>query len=315
VFTIQGGGTCAGGSLLPPGATCTVNVRYAAPNNTSSANGSITVAESGYDPISAAGRLTGASSFTPPPTTSTLAPTTTSVGQVPPGRTTTTTSSTAPPGHVSLTADPNPVDFGQVAVGLGSPIQTVTITNIGDGSGQMLTELGGDNPDDFFVVSNGCNELVISPGQSCTMQIMMIPLAGGIRQASLILTAGGVSGDIAMFGDGHFVPRLVATPEAITDRGTTTVIGQGFPPNQTFDVHVDPTSLVLTATSDATGQFQIPLSALPNLSLGNYILRVDAVPDVFDLVQGQIVVVLATFEPQGPGGPIFGDAVIVTRGG
>jgi hypothetical protein len=107
----------------------------------------------------------------------------------------------------------------------------------------------------------------------------------------------------------------VASPEAITDKGTTTVIGQGFPPNQTFDVHVDPTSLVLTATSDATGQFQIPLSAVPNLSLGNYILRVDPVPDVFDLVQGQIVVVLATFEPQGPGGPIFGDAVIVTRGG
>ena len=61
-FTIQGGGTCAGGSLLPPGATCTVNVRYAAPNNTSTTTGSITVAESGYDPISAVGRLIGRSS-------------------------------------------------------------------------------------------------------------------------------------------------------------------------------------------------------------------------------------------------------------
>ena len=146
-FTIQGGGTCAGGSLLPPGATCTVNVRYAAPNNTSTTNGSITVAEAGYDPISAVGRLIGRSSFTPPPTTTTTTtPTpgpTTTVGQVPPGRTTTTTSTTTTttPGQVELTADPNPVDFGQVAVGLGSPIQTVTITNIGTGSGQMLTEL------------------------------------------------------------------------------------------------------------------------------------------------------------------------------
>jgi hypothetical protein len=216
---------------------------------------------------------------------------------------------------VSLTADPNPVDFGQVAVGLGSPIQTVTITNIGDGSGQMLTELGGTNPEDFFVVDNGCNELVIAPGQTCTMQIIMIPLAGGLRQASLILTAGGVSGDIAMFGDGHFVPRLIASPEAITADGATTVIGQGFPPNQTFDVHVDPTSLVLTVTSDAQGQFQIPLSAVPNLSLGSFVLRVDPVPDVFDLVQGQLVVVLGTFEPQGPGGPAFGNSIIVTRGG
>jgi hypothetical protein len=317
-FTIQGGGTCVGGSFLPPGATCTVNVRYAAPPSTSTTTGSINVAEAaGYDAISAAGRLTGSSSFNPPPTTTTIAPTTTTtvVGQVPPGRTTTTTSTTAPPGHVSLTADPNPVDFGQVAVGLGSPIQTVTITNIGDGTGQVLTDLGGDNPDDFFVVDNGCNELVIAPGQSCTMQIMMIPLAGGIRQASLILKTGTDSGDIAMFGDGHFVPRLLSSPVAITSDGTTTVIGQGFPPSQTFDVHVDPTAVVFTVTSDATGQFQFPLSAVPNLPLGSYVLRVDPVPEVFDLVQGQLVVVLGTFEPQGPGGPAFGDSIIVTRGG
>jgi hypothetical protein len=320
-FTIQGGGTCAGGSLLPPGATCTLNIRFAAPNNTSTTNGSLTVTELGYDPISAVGRLTGASSLTPPPTTTTttttttLAPTTTSVGQVPPGRTTTTTSTTAPPGQVSLTADPNPVDFGQVAVGIGSPIQTVTITNIGTGSGQMLTELGGPNPEDFFVVSNGCNELVIAPGQSCTMQIMMIPLAGGRREASLILTAGGVSGDIAMFGTGHFAPQLLSSPAAITTNQFTTIIGRGFPPNQTFDVHLDPVGLVLTVTADAQGQFRIPLSPIGKLTLGSYILRVDPLPDVFDLVRGQLVVVLSTFEPQGPGGAAFGDALLVTRGG
>ena len=320
-FTIQGGGTCAGGSSLPPGATCTVNVRYAAPNNTSTTNGSITVAEAGYDPISAVGRLIGRSSFTPPPTTTTTTtPTpgpTTTVGQVPPGRTTTTTSTTTTttPGQVELTADPNPVDFGQVAVGLGSPIQTVTITNIGTGSGQMLTELTGPNPEDFFVVSNGCNELVLAPSQSCTMQIMMIPLAGGRRDAALTLSAGGVSGDVGLTGVGHFAPQLLATPAAITTSQFTTIIGRGFPPNQSFDVHVDPTGLVITVTSDAQGQFRIPISPLGKLTLGNYILRVDPLPDVFDLVRGQLVVVLATFEPQGPGGAAFGEALIVTRGG
>jgi hypothetical protein len=237
------------------------------------------------------------------------------VGQVPPGRTTTTTSTTAPPGQVSLNADPNPVDFGQVAVGIGSPIQTVTISNIGTGSGQLVTELGGPNPEDFFVVSNGCNELVIAPGQSCTMQIMMIPLAGGRREASLILTAGGVSGDIAMFGTGHFAPQLLSTPAAITTSQFTTIVGRGFPPNQNFDVHIDPIGLVLPITSDGQGQFRIPLSPLGKLTLGSYILRVDPVPDVFDLVRGQLVVVLSTFEPQGPGGAAFGEALIVTRGG
>jgi hypothetical protein len=216
---------------------------------------------------------------------------------------------------IALNADPTQVDFGQVAVGIGSPIQTVTITNVGTGSGQLLTELTGSNPDDFFVARNGCNEVTLAPTESCTMDIMMIPLAGGLREASLILTAGGASGDIAMFGTGHFAPQLLASPAAITTDGFTTVIGRGFPPNQTFDVHLDPTALVITTTSDAQGQFRIPVSAVGKLTLGSYILRVEPVPTVFDLVRGQLVVVLDTFEPQSPAGsPAFGDALLVTRG-
>ena len=118
-----------------------------------------------------------------------------------------------------------------------------------------------------------------------------------------------------MTGVGHFAPQLLATPAAITTSQFTTIIGRGFPPNQTFDVHIDPTGLVITVTSDAQGQFRIPISPLGKLTLGNYILRVDPLPDVFDLVRGQLVVVLATFEPQGPGGAAFGEALIVTRGG
>jgi hypothetical protein len=136
-----------------------------------------------------------------------------------------------------------------------------------------------------------------------------------VSEGSLILTAGGVSGDVAMFGEGHFAPLLLAAPAAITTHGSTTIFGLGFPPNQSFDVHVDPTSLVLSVTSNAQGQFQIPLGAVPDLSLGNFVLRVDPVPEVFDIVQSQLVVELGTFQPQGPGGPAFGDAIIVTRGG
>jgi hypothetical protein len=310
-FTIQGGGSCAAGMVLAPGTACTVNVRYAAPNNNSTTNGIITVSESGFAPVSTTNTLVGSSSFTPPPTTSTTTTTTTVAGQRPPPTTTTTTI----PLQIALTADPNPVDFGQVAVGIGSPIQTVTITNIGTGPGQVLTDLGGDNPQDFFVARNGCNEVTLAPNESCTMDIMMIPLAGGLRQASLILTAGGASGDIAMFGDGHFLPQLVASPESIAVDGFTTVIGLGFPPNQTFDIHIDPSDDVLTVTSDGQGQFQVPLSAVGKLSLGNYVLRVDGQPTVFDTVLGQLVVALPTFEPQAPGGAVFGTAQIVTRGG
>jgi hypothetical protein len=263
-FQVVGGGTCVGGMFLPPGATCTTNVRFNAPNNTSTINGTINFTEFGKDAVTAQNTLTGSSSFTPPPTTSTTTTTTTVAGQRPPPTTTTTTT----PTNIALNADPNPVDFGQVAVGIGSPIQTVTITNVGTGSGQVLTELGGTNPDDFFVARNGCNEATLAPNESCTMDIMMIPLAGGLREASLILTAGGASGDVAMFGTGHFAPQLLASPAAITVDGFTTIVGRGFPPNQTFDLHVDPTGLVITATSDAQGQFRIPVSAAGKLGPG-----------------------------------------------
>jgi hypothetical protein len=314
-FVVESGGTCVGGSTLPPSATCTVNVRFAAPNNTSESTGSITVAEAGnvYDPISAAGRLIGRSSFNPPPTTTTTTlPTGTPTTTTRPPRVTTTTTT---PGQVILTADPSPMDFGPVAVGIGSPIMTLTVTNIGTGSGQLLTELEGDHPADFYVFQNGCNETVLAPDESCTMDIMMIPLEGGIRTALLTLSAGGVSGGVDLLGEGHFAPQLLASPAAITTNGITTIIGRGFPPGGTFSVKIGDTGEVIDATADDKGVFRIPYSAFRKLTLGNYVLQVEPMPNVFELVRGQLVVVLPTFEPQGPGGPAFGDALIVTRGG
>jgi hypothetical protein len=320
-FTVLGGGTCVGGTSLPPGGICTVNVRYSAPNNTSQSQGTLTVAEAGFDAISSQAALVGRSSLTTTTSSSTTSqpgPTTTPA----PGQSTTTTqprrttTTTTTPGQVGLTADPNPVDFGIVAVGIGSPIQTVTITNNGTGSGTVITELGGDHPGDFFVARNGCNETVLAPNQSCTMDIMMIPLEGGIRRATLIITAGGVTGEIDMLGEGRFAPQLLASPAAITTRGLTTIIGRGFPPGGTFVVRIGDTGPEVTATADSLGMFRIPVSAFAsNLELGAYMLEVDPLPNVFELVRGQLVVVLATFEPQGPGGPAFGpEALIVTRG-
>jgi hypothetical protein len=247
--------------------------------------------------------------------------TTTVVGQKPPP-TTTTTTTTLPPTQIALNADPNPIDYGQVAVGIGSPIKTVTITNIGDGPGQLLTELGGDNPGDFYVARNGCDAVTLAPNESCSMDIMMIPLAGGIRKAELILTTNGLTGSIDLFGDGHFAPQLVASPSAITQSGITALIGRGFPPNQSFSVRIVDNNQVPAinqtlpaVTSDASGMFQIMLMPLGSLGLGNYVLEVDPVPDVFDLVQGQLTVVLPTFQPLGPGGPAFNNSLLVTRGG
>jgi hypothetical protein len=214
-----------------------------------------------------------------------------------------------------LVGGPTPIDFGQVPIGIGTSIRQVTVTNTGNASGQLLTELGGEHPGDFYVHINGCNERVLAPQQSCTIDVMMIAVGGGDRSATLTISSGTAATVIELRGQGRFLPRVMASPGAITVRGITTIIGRGFPPGGTFDVEIGGTGHVVTATADPTGAFRIPFTALGTLELGNYVLEVDALASVFDVVRGQLVVVLSTFEPQGPGGPAFGEALIVTRGG
>jgi hypothetical protein len=108
---------------------------------------------------------------------------------------------------------------------------------------------------------------------------------------------------------------MVASPGAVTERGFTTVFGQGFPPNEVFEVRILESSLVFAVTSDATGVFKLPLSPLAlRLTLGDYVVSV-AATSAFEEVKAALVVVLPTFEPQGPGGPAFGNTLLVTRGG
>ena len=283
-FTVVGGGTCVGGALLPPGATCTVNVRFTAPNVDGTTTGTLTVSETGHDALTETGQLVGRSVLPTTTTSTTTTTTTTLPTQIPPPpttrpRATTTTSTTTIPGNVSLQADPAPLDFGQVPFGISSPIKTLTVTNTGTTAGTILTELAGTNPADFFVAVNNCNETTLAPGASCTMDIMMIAQAGGNRSAELILTAGGASGSVDLLGQARFLPRLLATPGAITTNGLTTIVGQGFPPGQTFTVNIGGTDQTLTGTADTTGLFRIPYSAFNKLELGSYQLTVDALPD------------------------------------
>jgi hypothetical protein len=297
-FTLLGGGTCVSGQFLTPGATCTMNVRYTAAGTPGPANGTVLAGEIDHDALIATNALTGQSTVTPPT----------------PGQPTTTT--TTVPGQILLDIDPPLVDFGPVAVGIGTPIRTVTVSNQGNRAVQLTTSLSGAHPDDFFVATNGCNAISLQPGQSCTMDVLMVALAGGNRTAVLSAEVPAVGNvEATLQGQGRFSPRLLASPAAITERGLTTIIGQGFPSDQPVTVVVGTSGLVFTVQPDAQGMFRIPLAAFPSLRLGSYIVRVDPRAEVYELVQTALVVQLPTFQPQGPGGPAFGDSVLVTRGG
>jgi hypothetical protein len=71
--------------------------------------------------------------------------------------------------------------------------------------------------------------------------------------------------------------------------------------------------MTVDAPADESGRFRIPFSPLGQLPLGSHALRVAGRPLVYDAVETPLVVILSTFEPQGPSGPLFGSSVIVAR--
>ncbi len=310
-FAIQPGGSCVVGLTLPPGGSCTVRITFTAGPTPTTSSGSLPVSEVVYLPVSGAGVLTGRSTTGPtiPPvitTTTTIKP-----GSGTPRPTTTTTI----PKELLLDAQPKPLEFGQVAIGIPTPAQTITVTNTGTGTAQLFVSIFGVNPTDFEIVATTCEELIIAPAQTCTIDVRMNAQDGGDRTALVTITTSEGTEEVLVHGQGHFFPRLAASPEAVTDRAISTIIGQGFPPGKPVVVQILDTSVSFSVTPDATGTFRKPVSPLGKLALGNYTLHVDAVPTQYDQIEAQLVVVLPTFKPQGPTGPAFGTSLLVTRGG
>jgi hypothetical protein len=321
VFT-HVGGTCAFGMSLGPGATCTVTVRFSPGAATGPSNGTLRVGEIGYDSVGDTGALAGSAAAPPPlgqPTTTTTLPPGTVSTTLPPGTVTTTTRPGTPttrPGSPTLSATPNPLEFGSVAVGFASDPQNVTVTNNGSAGGLIQTSLGGAHPDDYWVRTNGCAGTSLDVAGQCQIEVLLIPRGGGIRTATLTIRSASSVVNVALNGNGTFQPRLAPMPATVTRHGISTIYGQGFPPGETFTVTVLETGLTLQGTTDETGLFRTYLPASGNLVLGAYTLHVDGVANSFGDVESKLLVSLGTFRPQGEGGPAFGNSnLIVARGG
>ena len=67
--------------------------------------------------------------------------------------------------------------------------QVFTFTNPTGVTGNITgAAIGGTNPGDFSIVANTCGA-TIAPGASCTVSVSFIPLALGVRSASLVITS------------------------------------------------------------------------------------------------------------------------------
>jgi hypothetical protein len=104
----------------------------------------------------------------------------------------------------AVVAGPNPVEFGSVLSTTGtSADQTVTLTDVGDGSSPAVTvgqaAITGGDPD-FSIVSAGdqCSGQTLASGQSCTVQVAYTPVAGstGDETAGLAFPSSSITGTV-----------------------------------------------------------------------------------------------------------------------
>jgi hypothetical protein len=164
---------------LNPGQTCTVGVIFT-PSQLGALPSTLTV----NGPAPASINLTGTG----------IAPTATLVGTLP---------------------QPFPANFGSVVEGQVQPVQQIyTYTNTSAGNytitGTTLTE--GAPPvsaADFSVAFGNCtNGKVLSPGNSCTIQVQFNPHSTGVINATLTVT-GPAPQSVTLTGTGLYAPSTV----------------------------------------------------------------------------------------------------------
>ncbi len=110
-------------------------------------------------------------------------------------------SATPPPPDVCATdgsgliASPDSYDFGSTPGGTGSPTGTITLRNCGtETTGIVSTTLGGRDPVQFLMVTDGCSGLRLAPGEACSVDIEHAPMMDGVHAAELFvsLSPGGM---------------------------------------------------------------------------------------------------------------------------
>jgi hypothetical protein len=200
--------------------------------------------------------------------------------------------------------DPNPADFGVVAVGTTSAAITVKITN---GGAAPLTisavHVGGANAGDFLVAADSCTGQLIAPATACSVDVLFRPAAAGDRTATLDFDDEDGTTSDGLHGVGIFQSILKFTPPVVSAGSLATVVGQSFPANtvimlewQEAGIHVP-----IKLTSDAAGGFRASFVIIVGERLGPRHLEPAPDPGVLDEPRpvAALLVQAPTFRPQG----------------
>ncbi|HYN48796.1 MAG TPA: choice-of-anchor D domain-containing protein [Candidatus Nanopelagicales bacterium] len=178
-----------------------------------------------------------------------------------------------------LTLTGNPTDFGSAPVAAPpGTTRTVTVTSTGGFAARVTAlALAGANADDFLVTASTCSGTMLYPGDTCTVQLLFLPLAAGSRTAELRVSATTPAPPTPARLTGAGGAAKITVKPAVGPPGTVTIVtGSGFGPGVpialTWSTGISPTLLAPVVT-DAKGGFVAQLLVLPRDRLGTRQVR------------------------------------------
>jgi sugar lactone lactonase YvrE len=169
---------------------------------------------------------------------------------------------------INVTASPASLDFGTQAVQTTSTPRPATATSSGTSPATFsATTLGGANPGDFVVVSDGCVGAVVASGAKCQVSVAFRPTAPGSRSATLQFNdnATGSPQTITLTGSGA---TLDVSPSAIAFDPQTQSIASSAIQVTVTNRGTSPVSILsLSFTGQNPGDFSVAGDGCTNVSL------------------------------------------------
>jgi hypothetical protein len=147
-------------------------------------------------------------------------------------------------------------DFGAQAIGFTSPAQTFTWTNNSSFSSQV-TSVAITAGSDFSIANNGCANVTVPGGGSCTIQVVFTPSALGASMGSLTVVAQGNTQTAQLTGTG--TPGFILSEGSLTF-GSLDVTGHATQTLTLTNIASGPLAVPQFVT---TGQFGVAQSGCP----------------------------------------------------
>lgn len=173
-------------------------------------------------------------------------------------------------GSPSLSVTPTTILFNQVAVGVTSTPQTITVTSTGSGAVTIgAISLTGADANQFAINSDGCSGQLLASASSCTFKVVFQPSSNAARTAALSIPSNDPASPATVSLDGNTVstenPDLNVGVQS--SNATTTVnevVVSDSAPGAPADYETISVVTFTAATTDGTAEISLTYPSIPS---------------------------------------------------